>query len=143
MNLDGFWASVEGTKERKCDVVVRAAKCYDIIAVADAHISRFDIAAVKEFAKQNGLEVLISIHPPGTEAATKEATAAHDRMHYTEETEGNRAGTIFFVNNKICEKYAIVHGIVEEFYQLFLELHFRKQGRIGDCMMRQYFVNVK
>ena len=102
LNLDGFWAVVEGKKERKCEVVVRACKRNGIVAVAEAHLSRFDLAAVNDFAIHNSLTVFVGIHSPGAEEGVRAATAAHDQAQYDKEKEGTRAGGLFSISKDVA-----------------------------------------
>ena len=132
LNWDGSWAAVDEMREHKCDLTVRASKVYDVIAVAGAHIGRLDMAAVKEFARKHGLIVPIGVHASEVDEKTRTGTKAHDHMHYSVDTEGDRIGVLTILTQRITKEFVLNQIITEEFYQRCVELWRRKRDAVGN-----------
>ena len=131
LNLDGFRAAVDETRERKCEPMIRASREYDIITVAEAHVGRLYMVAVKEFARKNGLVVLSGVHASEVDDNIRAATRAHDSMHYDSSNEGNRAEVLTFVTQKVMNKFVVSQTIIEEIYQQRFELRRKSTMRWG------------
>jgi hypothetical protein len=94
MNLDGFCALSDQSRGDKEAVLFSTSKEADILGLAEAHISRFDVNYVREIAKKNGLVSFFALCPSTAPAAEREACRAHNHMHYPVERESSRPGFV-------------------------------------------------